>query len=71
MSKEKEKREKNIQDKRKGKLERKEIHACEKCAKINQMSIKERREKRGYLSQSGDLSNTQNRFRMEMNCLGR
>jgi len=49
MSKEKGKREKNIQDKRKGKLERKEIHACEKCAKINQMSIKERREKKGIL----------------------
>ena len=64
MSKEKEKREKNIQDKRKGKLERKEIHACEKCAKINQMRIKERKEKRGYLSQSRDLSNTQNRFRV-------
>jgi hypothetical protein len=45
MSKEKEKREKNIQYKRKEKLGRKDIHACEKCAKRNQMSIKERREK--------------------------
>ena len=68
MSKEKEKREKNIQDKRKGKLERKEIHACEKCAKINH---KGKKGKRGYLSQSGDLSNTQNRFGVKKNCLGR
>jgi hypothetical protein len=45
MSKEKEKRERNIQDKRKEKLGRKEIHACEKCAKINQMSIKEKGKK--------------------------
>ena len=45
MSKEKGKREKNIQDKRKEKLGRKRIYACEKCAKINQMSIKKRREK--------------------------
>jgi hypothetical protein len=45
MSKEKEKREKNMQDKRKEKLGRKEIHACEKCAKRNQMSMKGKREK--------------------------
>ena len=45
MSKEKGKREKNMQDKRKEKQGRKEIYACEKCAKINQMSIKKRREK--------------------------
>ena len=49
MSKEKEKREKNIQDKRKEKLGRKEIHAFEKCAKINQMSMKKRRGKKGIL----------------------
>jgi hypothetical protein len=71
MSKEKRKREKNIQDKRKEKLGRKEICACEKCAKINQMSTKKRREKRGHLSQSGDLSNAQNRFGVKKNCLGR
>ena len=63
MSKEKGKREKNIQDKRKGKLG-KEMNIC-------MSSIKKRREKRGYLSQSGDLSNTQNRFGVKKNCLGR
>ena len=71
MSKGKRKREKTYKTKGKEKLGRKEIHACEKCAKINQMSIKKRKGKRGYLSQSRDLSNTQNRFRMKKNCLGR
>jgi hypothetical protein len=33
MSREKEKRKKNTQDKIKEKLGRKEIHACEKCGK--------------------------------------
>ena len=40
MSKGKRKREKTY------KTKGKEIHACEKCAKINQMSIKKRKGKR-------------------------
>jgi hypothetical protein len=45
MSKEKEKGKKNTQDKRKEELGRKEIHACEKHVKKNQMCIKEKGKK--------------------------
>jgi hypothetical protein len=45
VSKEKEKRKKNMQDKRKEKLGRKEIRACEKHVKKNQMCAKGKREK--------------------------
>jgi hypothetical protein len=45
VSKEKEKRKKNMQDKRKEKLGRKEIHACEKYMKKNQMGMKEKGKK--------------------------
>jgi hypothetical protein len=69
MSKEKEKRERNIQDKRKEKLERKEIHACEKRAKRNEHEGK--KGKRGCSSRSGDFSDAQNRFGMKKNCLGK
>jgi hypothetical protein len=51
VSKEKEERKKNIQDKRKEKLGRKEIHACEKCVKKNQMYTKEKG-KKGILYKS-------------------
>ena len=48
MSKEKEKREKNIQDKRKEKLGRKEICAIEKCVEETKMQ-KEKKGKKGIL----------------------
>jgi hypothetical protein len=45
MSKEKEKREKNIQDKRKEKLGRKEIYAIEKCVEETKMQKEKKKEK--------------------------
>ena len=61
MSKEKEKREKNMQDKRKEKLGRKEIHAIEKCVEETKMQ-KEKKGKREYFRHSGDFIHAQNRF---------
>ena len=61
MSKEKEKREKNIQDKRKEKLGRKEIYAIEKC--VEEMKhAGGKKGKREYFRHSGDFIHAQNRF---------
>ena len=62
MSKEKEKRERNIQDKRKEKLGRKEIYAIEKCVEETKMQKEKKEKGNTSVIHSGDFIHAQNRF---------
>ena len=62
MSEEKEKREKNIQDKRKEKLGRKEIYICNGKMCGRNENAEGKKGKREYFRHSGDFIHAQNRF---------